>query len=107
MKVASVSLKVGKAIAKGAPVSLMVLFGSSERFERFVLDADLQENEKVSLQVGDVGSLQLPVGNDMAAGQKKTLMTMFWYPERTQLMDAQRDVAAGEELTVEIQKAVS
>lgn len=102
MKVATVELKVARAVRKGDAVSLMSLFDSSQRFERFPLEADLEEEQVVTVRVGSIGEWALPVGADMVAGHHKTLMTMFWYRERTATLPSACDVEAGQTVRVEI-----
>ena len=105
MIVATFKLKTTKAVEQGSPISLMGLFNSSERFRFFRLQQGLQENDQVSVDLGGAGSLTLAVGNDMAAEQQKTLMTLFWYPERMQSTPALRALQQGEELSIAISRA--
>lgn len=102
MLLAKMNLKVGRDFEAGSSISLMSLFNSHERFKTFQLQADVLEDQLVQLHLGSVGRLDVPVGNDMKAGQKKTLMTLFWYPARTQSIIALTGLMAGDSLPVEI-----
>lgn len=104
MRVATLNLRLAKAVRTGEQACLMTLFDSAARFRYFELREPLLEGERVTLVIGPLGSVTLPVGSDMNTGQKKTLMTSFWYSERIQPFEVRRDMAVGDELTIEMSK---
>ena len=104
MKVATLNLRLSKSVHTGEQECLMTLFDSTSRFRYFELRESLLEGDRVTLLIGPIGSVTLRVGSDMNTGQKKTLMTSFWYAERIQPFEIRRDFAVGDELTIEISK---
>jgi hypothetical protein len=41
----------------------------------------------------------------MEKGQKKTIMTLFWLPEKTRLFEMKRDALAGEKVNLTFWKS--
>jgi hypothetical protein len=51
-----------------------------------------------------LGEIDLKLGADMEKKQKKTIMTLFWFAERSKNMEMQRKAEAGENVTLKILK---
>lgn len=101
-KFATIELKLCKSIKMGDQESLLSLFGASERFKymEVLLDADEDTNMKVVLE--GFGEADLKLGADMEQGQKKTIMTLFWYSERSKPIEMKKDAEEGENVTLTI-----
>ena len=99
-KFANVELRLNKSVMKGDKESLLSLFGVAERFKRMevLTSADVGASIKVSLE--GLGEADLTLGDDMEKGQQKTIMTLFWYSERSKPIEVKRNTRAGENLTV-------
>lgn len=95
-KFAQIELILNKNITKGKQESLLSLFNAVERFKSMDILLDKEENSAVKVVLEGVGEVVLKLGDDMEKGQKKTIMTLFWYRERSKLFEIQRDVKAGE-----------
>ena len=99
-KFAAIRLKLGKSIKKGDKESLLSLFNATERFEpmEIFLDADEDTNMKVVLE--GLAETDLKLGADMEKGQKKTIMTLFWFSERSKPIEMNREAKEGECITL-------
>jgi hypothetical protein len=103
-KFASIELRLGKSIKRGNKESLLSLFSAAERFKPMgvLLDADEDTNMKVILE--GLGEADIKLGADMEKGQKKTIMTLFWYSERSKPIEMKREAEEGESITLSILK---
>ena len=66
------------------------------------MNADEGASIKVVLE--GLGEADLKLGNDMEKAQKKTIMTLFWYSEKSKPIEIMRDAEAGESVTVNFWK---
>ncbi len=103
-KFGSVELKLNKNVKKGDRESLLSLFSADDRFKPIEVLTDAEEDSSVKVTLEGLGEADLKVGADMEKGRKKTIMTLFWFVERSKLMEMQRDAAAGESIVMNIQK---
>ena len=103
-KFAAIELKLGKRIKKGDKESLLSLFSANERFKHMevLIDADEDTDMKVILE--GLGEADLKLGADMEKGQKKNIMTLFWYSERSKSIVMKREAKEGEGITLSILK---
>lgn len=99
-KFTSVELKLNKNVKKGEKESLISLFSFEERIKRMKALLDLDEGEAVKVVMEGLGEVDLKLGNDMEKGDRKTIMTLFWMPEKSTTFEMKRDAAAGENITV-------
>jgi hypothetical protein len=99
-KFTSVNLALGKNIKSGDKESLQTLFESAERYKRMdlLLNADEETNIKVILE--GLGEADLKLGDDMEKGDRKSIMTLFWFLERDKPINMMRNAAKGESVTV-------
>jgi hypothetical protein len=103
-KFGSVELKLNKNVKKGDRESLLSLFSADDRFKPIEVLTDAEEDSSVKVTLEGLGEADLKLGADMEKGRKKTIMTLFWFVERSKLMEMQRDAAAGESIVMNIQK---
>ena len=104
-KFASIELKLNKSVKEGDKESLLSLFSAQDRFRRMevLTSADEDADSKVVLE--GLGETDLKLGNDIEKGQQKTIMTLFWYSERSKPIKVKRNAEAGEKITVNLQIA--
>lgn len=102
VKFASIELKLQKDVTKGAQESLLTLFGFEDRLKRMEVLIDVDEGEKVTVELKGLGKTELVLGNDMEKGDRKTIMTLFWLPEKSKLFEITRDAKAGEYISMDI-----
>ncbi len=95
-KFASIELNLNKNVKKGEKESLSSLFNFRDRVKRMEVLLDMEEGQTVKAAVEGLGETELALGNFMEKGQKKTIMTLFWLPEKTKLFEMKKDAAAGE-----------
>jgi hypothetical protein len=95
-KFAGIDLKLNKNIKKGDKESLSTLFNFQDRTKRMEVLLDMEEGDTVKAVVEGLGETDLALGNFMEKGQKKTIMTLFWLPEKTSLFDMKKDAPAGQ-----------
>ena len=67
-----------------------------------LLDAEEGTNLKVVLE--GLGEASLQLGDDMDKGQKKTVMTLFWFSEKSKPIEMLRNAEAGQGITINIWK---
>ncbi len=94
-KFASIDLKLNKNVKKGEKESLSTLFNFQDRVKRMEVLLDMDEGDIVKADVEGLGETELALGNFMEKGQKKTIMTLFWLPEKTKLFEMNKDAAVG------------
>jgi hypothetical protein len=103
-KFASIELKLNKSVKKGDEESLLSLFSSEDRLKRMEVLTNMDEGNSVKVVLEGLGETNLILGNDMEKGQKKTIMTLFWLPEKSKPIKMQRNAEAGENITVTMWK---
>jgi hypothetical protein len=97
---ARTELRLNKNVDKNAQESLLTLFGVAERFSKMEVLCSRDEDDEVRVVLEGLGEAILKLGDDMEKGQKKTIMTLFWFSERAKLLPMQRDAKAGESVVV-------
>lgn len=102
VKFAAIDLKLKKSIRKGDKESLLSLFSAEERFKHMEVLMDADEDSILKVVLEGLGEADLRLGNDMEKGQKKTIMTLFWYSERSKSIEMKRDAEAGESINISI-----
>lgn len=100
----SVQLKLHKSVKKGDKENLLSLFDADDRFKPIEVLTDAEEETSVKMILEKLGEIDLKLGADMEKGSKKTIMTLFWFAERSKNMEMQRDAQAGEIITLKIMK---
>jgi hypothetical protein len=103
-KFGSVELKLNKSVKRGDKESLLSLFSADDRFKPIEVLIDAEEGSTVKVILEGLGEADLKLGADMEKGRKKTIMTLFWFVERSKLMEMQRDAAAGESIVLNMHK---
>jgi hypothetical protein len=101
----SIQMKLDKNVKKGSQESLSSLFDFQERTKRMEVLLDMDEGQRVKAILEGLGETELVLGNDMEKGQRKTIMTLFWLPEKTKLIDMTGDAKEGENITITMWKA--
>jgi hypothetical protein len=102
VKFGSVRLVLGKDVKKGDQESLQSLFHSLERFRPIVVKASAAEDAAVRVVLQGLGSTELKLGDDMKRGQVKTIMTLFWFAERSRPIDMKHRARAGKAVNLTI-----
>jgi hypothetical protein len=97
-------LKLSKDVKKGAKECLISLFSFEERIKHMKVLTDLDEGQAVKVILEGLGETELNLGNDMEKGDRKTIMTLFWMPEKSKLFEMKRDAKAGENIAVNMLK---
>ena len=100
----SVELKLNKSVNKGDKESLLTLFDADDRFKPIEILADAEEETTVKVILEGLGDIDLKLGADMEKGSKKTIMTLFWFVERSKTIEMQRNAEAGENVILKILK---
>ena len=103
-KFTHIELKLNKDVKKGEKESLLTLFSFEDRIKRMEILKNLDEGESVKVTLKGLGETELGLGNDMEVGDKKTIMTLFWLPEKSKLFEVTRDAKAGENISLEMWK---
>jgi hypothetical protein len=103
-KFASAELKLHRGVNKGDKGSLLSLFGVSERFKPMEILTGAEEGSKIKVILEGLGEADLKLGQDMEKGQKKTIMTLFAYDERSKPIDITKAAEAGANVTVNMWK---
>jgi hypothetical protein len=103
-KFAAVDMKLKKSVVLGERGTLLTLFSADERFKRMEVLADAEENTPVKVVLEGLGEAELQLGDDMEKGQKKTIMTLFWFSEKSKPIEMMRAAAKGETVTITIWK---
>ena len=102
---AEVKLKLNKNVKKGDKESLLSLFGVEERYKRMEVLTNADEDTVVKVVLEGLGSIDLKLGNDMEKGQQKTIMTLFWYSERSKPIEIEEDARAGNKVSTSMRLA--
>ena len=101
---ARTELILKKKIKPGDEESLLALFNASERFKPMEVLIDAEEDEIVKVALEGLGEVDLKLGNDMEKGRRKTIMTLFWYSERSKPIKIQGAAEAKDKITITISK---
>jgi hypothetical protein len=103
-KFASVELKLKKSVKKGKKGTLLTLFSANERFKHVEVLANAEEDTNLKVVLEGLGEGEFKLGDDMDKGQKKTIMTLFWFSEKSKPIKMLRDAKSGESITINIWK---
>jgi hypothetical protein len=103
-KFTSIELKLNKNVKKGDKESLISLFSMEERIKRMDVLIDMDEGQTIKVVLEGLGETELKLGADMEKGDQKTVMTLFWMPEKSKLFEMKRNAQAGEKITVNMFK---
>jgi hypothetical protein len=91
-------------IKKGDKENLLSLFSAGDRFKPARVLIDAEENESVRVSLEGLGEIDLKLGDDMEKGQKKTIMTLFWFEERSKPVTIKKDARAGDKVSINMYK---
>lgn len=97
-------LTLAKSVKKGDKETLLSLFSASDRFKPSLVRIDAVENESVRVSLEKLGEIDLKLGDDMEKGQKKTIMTLFWFNERSKPIEIMNDAQAGNPVKINMYK---
>jgi hypothetical protein len=103
-KFGSVELKLNKNVKTGDKESLLSLFDADDRFKPIEVLVDAEEGSSVKVTLEGLGEAELKLGADMEKGRKKTIMTLFWFVERSKLMVIKRGAEKGESIVINLEK---
>lgn len=101
-KFGSAELRLNKNVKKGSKESLLTLFDADDRFKPIEVLANADEETSVRVVLEGFGEANLKLGADMEKGRKKTIMTLFWFAERSKPIEMQRDAAQGAPIVMNI-----
>jgi hypothetical protein len=101
-KFASIVLPLEKNIKKGDKESLLSLFSVQDRFKRMEVLKNACENTPVKVTLDSLGQAELKLGDDIETGMRRTIMTLFWFMERSKLIEIQKDASKGEEIILNL-----
>ena len=91
-------------VKKDEKENLLSLFSASDRFNPAQVLIDAQENETVKVSLEELGDIDLKLGDDMEKGQKKTIMTLFWFEERSKPITITKDARMGDTVVINVYK---
>jgi hypothetical protein len=91
-------------VKKGDKENLLSLFSAGDRFKPARVLTDAEENDSVRVSLEELGDIDLKLGDDMEKGQKKTIMTLFWFEERSKPIEIMKDAQAGDTVKINIYK---
>jgi hypothetical protein len=103
-KFANIELKLKKSVKRGDKGTLLTLFNANERFKHMEVLIDAEEGTNLKAVLEGLGEVDLQLGDDMDKGQKKTVMTLFWFSEKSKPIEVKRDAEAGETINVTMWK---
>jgi len=103
-KFATIELKLKQSVKKGGKHDLITLFSADERFKRIDVLTNADEGDKIRVVLESLGEIELLLGDDMEKGQNKTIMTLFWFSEKSKPIEMQRAAEKGEPITVTMWK---
>jgi hypothetical protein len=101
-KFASIELPLDKNVKKGDKESLLSLFSVQDRFKRMEVLKNAGESTSVKIVLESLGQAELKLGDNMEQGMKRTIMTLFWFEERSKLIEMQRDASKGEKIALNL-----
>ncbi len=99
---ARVGLTLKKTVHRGDKESLLSLFDPVQRFKPMVVLMDAEEDSVVRANIGQLGEIDLKLGADMRTNKQKTIMTLFWYSERSKTFEIKTDTERGKTIDVQI-----
>jgi hypothetical protein len=99
---ASIVLTLKKSVKNGNQESLLSLFDDVNRFKRMDILEDAQEGSNVKVILEELGEIELKLGDNMQKGQKKSIMTLFWYVERSKPIEIKKDAEAGSNILIKL-----
>lgn len=97
---AGATLILEEDVKKGDKKSLLGLFSAAERFKPMEVLCDAEEGSTLRVSLGELGEIDLKLGADVKKGEKKTIMTLFWFSERSRLIEMKKDAKAKESVPV-------
>jgi hypothetical protein len=103
-KFATVQLKLKKSVFKGETHNLITLFSADERFKHMDILTDAEEGDKIRVVIEGLAETELLLGDDMEKGQNKTLMTLFWFTEKSKPIEMQKSADKGESFVLTMWK---
>jgi hypothetical protein len=103
-KFGSVELKLNKSVKVGDKETLLSLFDADDRFKPIEVLQSAEEDETVKVVLEGLGESDLKLGADMPKGRKKTIMTLFWFVERSKPIEMAKNAQAGEKVVINIYK---
>ena len=103
-KFASIELRLNKTVKKGDKESLLSIFNAAERFKHMEVLANADEGTNIKVVLEGLGEADLKLGDDMEKGQKKTIMTLFWYSERSKPIEMKKDIEVKKSVTLTLWK---
>ncbi len=103
-KFATIKLQLKQSVEKGAKHDLITLFSAKERFKRMDTLTNADEGDKIRVVLESLGEIELLLGDDMEKGQHKTIMTLFWFSEKSKPIEMRRTAEKGELITVTMWK---
>ncbi len=103
-KFAVIALRLKKSVKKGEVYNLITLFSADERFKRMDVLTNADGGDTIKIVLESLGEIALSLGDDMEKGQKKTLMTLFWFSEKSKPIEMKRSAEKGETITVTMWK---
>src|SRR5512136_1059216 len=101
-KFATVRMILGKDIKKSDKESLQTLFRSEERYRPITVLASAEENDVLKVKMGGLGTTELKLGDDMEKRDVKTIMTLFWFAERSKPIEMKHKAKAGDIVQIEM-----
>jgi len=99
---ANVELRLKKSVRQGDKESLLSLFDPAERFKSMTVLMDAEEDSIVKITLGQLGEIDLKIGADMRTNKQKTIMTLFWYSERSKTFEIKADTERGKTIDVKM-----
>ena len=103
-KFASIELGLNKTVKKGDKESLLSIFNAAERFKHMEVLTNADEGTNIKVVLEGLGEADLKLGDDMEKGQKKTIMTLFWYSERSKPIEMKKDIEVKKSVTLTLWK---
>jgi hypothetical protein len=100
----SYELALAKDVKRGDKENLLSLFNASDRFKPARVLLDAVENDSIRVSLEGLGAIELKLGDDMEKGQKKTIMTLFWFEERSKPIEMMKDAQAGDAVIINMYK---
>lgn len=101
-KFGTTELRLNKNVKKGSKESLLTLFDADDRFKPIEVLVNANEEINVNVVLEGLGKATLKLGADMEKGRKKTIMTLFWFVERSKPIEMLKDAAQGDTVTLNI-----
>ena len=96
----SAEFTLDKDVKKGDMESLLSLFSFKDRTKHMEILLDVDEGQPVKVVLEGLGETELKLGADMEKGDRKTIMTLFWMPEKSRLFEIKRNAHAGEKVII-------